>query len=832
MLTFVLLVMKRNRTYTLLVLCAVLAIGLKAQEIQGPYLVFRMLKQSSITYHPNTYQNSKIILDSTAHGEFVLSGSKYDPMVSYTPVAGFVGKDTATYEYKDLYGKYKYLSFVFEVSNSAMVLRPDVYLVDKNSGDTDQHPLQNDSSSLGSPSKLFISNVSASNHLIASKLNDSTLRFRPINGFTGVGIINYTVCDSFELCKDASAVVNVVDLNNLVSDTLHRGTPKATPISIPLPQANYTSHKSPQHGVLEFDTDYSVLYKPTSSFAGKDSFIVVSNGIYRSVFMEVYPLKAQNKIVVNDYFFLPKDSSIVFNVAQNDIVKKYSFLLDQGPSRGTLTQLDNFGNFSYTPESGYEGMQDFSYKVCPQGNCEYGTVKLFVGNWEPDNRTTYQFSTPKNVPLVFSYHIPIDAYNFSSPDDSVRFYPGFDTVYLDYKGCKDTVIGYNLLIFHTPKDYAGLRNFTVEYCIASTNECIEAVCEVDIYDESKNCAKHCAGDCVWPGDVNLDGEVTILDLLQVAYHLGAEGDARNYQSTSNFRGLRAEDWDDQLSGGFANLKNADTDGNGKVNEADTLYISNFYRKQHSLVPKPVYDRGEFPFILNVLTPNAGIGDLAMIEVQLGDEDYPAVNMGGYSYELDYNVDVVNEASLNVAFYSHGWAAQNAALLHMFKKPWDGRLESGFGRANGKKISGRGGVEIITFIVEDDLGFLRKDKETLEVPFYFNNIKFIDERGKLREWPNQIAYLRIQSESNDGNLDPSSLVVYPIPASDVLTMHLNGKNKLTSLALYTLSGLLVKVMDKPDAKHNQINLDGIQNGLYLLKAETSLGPITKKVEIFR
>lgn len=828
--TFVALVMNQNRTYTLLVLIAVWVIGAKAQEINGPYLIFKLLKQNSITYHPNTYQNNKVILDSTAHGAFVLSGSKYDPMVSYTPDTAFVGKDTATYEYKDFYGKFKYLSFIFEVTKTNMVLGPDVYLVNMNSSDTDVNPLANDSSSLGSPTYLSISNVSSSNNLIASKVNNTTLRFRPVNNFTGVAYVNYTVCDTYELCKDATLVVNVVDLANLTSDTLHRGTPKATPISIPLPQGGYSTHVAPQHGTLEFNTDYSVLYKPTSSFSGKDTFVVVSNGIYRSVFMEVYFIKAQNKIVVNDYFFLPKDSTITFNVGTNDIVKKYAFLLDQGPNRGTLTPLDS-GKFSYTPETGYEGMQDFTYKVCPQGNCEYGTVKLFVGNWEPDNRTTYKFSTPKNVPLVFSYHIPIDAYNFSSPDDSVRFYPGFDTVYLDYKGCKDTVIGYNLLIFHTPKDYAGLRNFTVEYCIASTNECIEAICEVDIYDESKNCAKHCAGDCVWPGDVNLDGEVTVLDLLQLAYHLGIEGSTRTYQSTNNFRGLRSTDWDDQLTGGFSNLKHADTDGNGQINAADTLYISNFYRKQHSLVPKPVYDRGDFPFNLQVLTPNVDIGDLAVIEVQLGDEDYPAINFSGYAYELDYNVDVVNESSLEVGFYDNGWAAQNASLLHMYKKPWDGRLESGFGRSNGKKVSGRGGVEVITFIVEDDLGGFRREREDLKIPFYFNHVHALNEDGKATQLNDQIAYINL-TRKEPGVLDAQDLIVYPVPASEFLTMHLNGKNQLTGLALYSLSGHLMKTIQNPDAKHNQMDLNGIQNGLYLLKAETTLGPISKKVEIIR
>ncbi|MBK8955695.1 MAG: T9SS type A sorting domain-containing protein [Saprospiraceae bacterium] len=823
--------MKTNRTYTLVVLGLLLSIGLKAQEINGPYLVFKLLKDNEISYIPNTYQSNRVIIDSTANGEFILSGSKYDPEVEYIPTPGFIGKDTASYEYKDLYGKFKYLSFIFEVLKSNMVIGKDVYQVEMNSGDMDVTPLSNDSSTLGS-SALYIKNISSQNNVSATKLNNSTIRFSPHTDFIGVAYINYTVCDTLGLCKDASIIINVVDLANLSNDTLYRGTPKATPVSVSLPQSGYTSYKNPKNGYLVFDTDFSVLYKPITSFVGKDTFIVQSNGHYRSVFVEVYSMKAQNKIVVNDFIFLPKDSTVVFNIAENDIVKKWPFLLDQSPSRGLLTQIDNAGNFEYQPEVDYEGVQEFTYKVCPQGtSCEYGVVKLFVGNWEPDTRTMYKFATPKNVPLVISYHIPIDAYDFSSPDDSVKFYPGYDTLYLDYKGCKDTVFGYNLLVFHTPKDYAGLRNFTVEYCIPSTNECIVAECQVDVYDESKNCTKHCAGDCVWPGDVNLDGEVTMLDLLEVAYHLGDTGKSRTYQSTPNFRALRSNDWDDVLTNGFANLKHADTDGNGEINVSDTVYISNFYRKQHSLVPRPVYDRGEFPFNLVVLTPNVDSGDLAMIEVHLGEEQYPVINASGYAYELDYNTDVVIESTLGVEFYDQEWAAQNASVLHMYKKPWDGRLESAFGRSNGKKVSGRGRVELISFIVEDDIGGFRKDDDTLKIPFYFNNIIAFD-GNQYREIPNQVAHINIAKQKPNVILDPTNLLLYPVPAGDYIKLHLNGKNEIQALQICTIDGRLIQSIDNPNAKQNIITLEGLQNGLYLIKAETTLGPITKKFEILR
>jgi hypothetical protein len=826
--------MIKNRTYTVLLLI-LFTLALKAQEVQGPYFVYTVLKNQSISKtYSNFCQKNHIVYDDAAHGDFEITGTKCDPTIIYTPDTDFLGRDTVKYEYKEYYSnKIKYWSFVFVVVNSTIELEADYYIVDKNQGNTDIYPLTNDISSIGSYLYLKLKSLSAANQLIVSQPNDTTIRFRPETDSTGLAYISYTVCDTFNTCVDGNIVINIVDINNLVSDTMHLGTPKNTRVNIPLPQTGYSTSVSPKKGYLEYNSDNSVVtYKPATGVFGLDTFKLVKNNITRTVFAEIYFVKDPSKITVNDIVFTPKDSVVEFNVATNDIVHKYPFLLDQGPNRGTLTKLNNQGDFSYVPEAGYEGVQSFTYKVCPQGLCEYGEVKIFIGNWQPDTRNVYQFSTPKHVPLVISYHIPINAYNFSSPNDSVKFYPGYDTVYLNYKGCLDTAIGYNQLIYFPPNNFADTTSIDISYCIPSSGECVEAVCEVIVFDESKNCNKQCAGDCVWPGDVNLDGEVTMLDFLEVGYNLGHEGPSRMYQSTGIFRALRAEDWDSDLMNGYSNVKHADTDGNGEVNCADTVYIDNFYRRQHSLVPTPVYDRGEFPFILNIIDPNVDIGDIAEIEIQIGDENNPVINLGGFSYELDYNTDVVDESSLGVNFYKNGWATLNSALMHMYQKPWDGRLESGFVRSNGNKVSGKGGVEKLSFIVEDDLGGLRKEGKAIQIPFYFKNILVLGDDGRYVQLPDQVAYLTIAGTDVEPELNPADLLVYPNPTNDVLNVHLNGKNQLISMALYSFDGALIKEIKNSDQKHELFDVQNLPNGLYLLRAETTLGPISKKIEVFR
>lgn len=140
---------------------------------------------------------------------------------------------------------------------------------------------------------------------------------------------------------------------------------------------------------------------------------------------------------------------------------------------------------------------------------------------------------------------------------------------------------------------------------------------------------------------------------------------------------------------------------------------------------------------------------------------------------------------------------------------------------------------MSFIVEDDLGGFRKGDQYLKVPFYFQNILVLDENGKYVQLPDQVAYINIRKKSTDPAVfDPSSLLVYPNPTSDLLNIHLNGRSQLLSIRLFTLDGSLVKEIESSDQKHEILNLQNLVNGLYLLRAETSLGPITKKVEILR
>ncbi|MDQ3142393.1 MAG: T9SS type A sorting domain-containing protein [Bacteroidota bacterium] len=805
----------------------------------GPYKIINLLKTYTVTQHIYNVYDPIELIDSSANGSLTLVYNANDRhlAITYVPDPNFIGADTIIVEYRDFRpptGKIKYKSYIFNVLKSYLAARPDFYTCDINATNIVIHPLENDSTSISGLNRIELTGISAQRNVTASIQGDTAIVFDARPDYSGPAYINYSVCDTLGTCENGSITIQINPANYPLSDTIHVGTAEDVAVSVVLPSDDYSITDAPDHGTAEIDNGASVLYKPFPNYFGFDTIVLEDGNFTRSIFVEIFSQPEANQFVINDRFYTPINEEVNFNVAANDLVDKYVILTHETTMGGTLTRINNSGDYKYDPPADYQGVQSFIYKACPNGVCEYGKVLIYVGDYQPKN-VDYYFTTPKNTPLSLSYNIPLDAFEFESDNDSIRFYPGLDSFHFTAPRCDTMLKGYDMLLFHTPRHFAGAVDFNLTYKILSTGETYSSQIRIDVLNEVIPCPSQCTGECVWPGDIDLDGVVSMKDLLQLGYNLGNTGAERSasYGPRSRFRAQKATDWNLKLRGSSIDLKHADTDGNGKVSAADTMAISDEYRNQHSLIPEEVYARGNFPFNLEIVEVPDSIGDWAAIEIQLGNDQYPVINIAGYSYELDYNRDVVDESSLYVDFYENKWFPRGAATLNMFKKPWDGRLESGFVRANARKASGKGGVERIRFIVEDDLGGFRGDDGFLNVPFYFSNILALTEEGEIVQLEDRTINLKFKKNQDvQTELDPNKLIVYPNPTSEIVQIHLNGRTEIKSYTLYSMEGKILREVIHPDKKHNSFETHGLENGLYLLKVETSLGPITKKLEILK
>jgi len=87
----------------------------------------------------------------------------------------------------------------------------------------------------------------------------------------------------------------------------------------------------------------------------------------------------------DDYYNTPQNTTVYGDVSVNDVDETdalliYNPTLAKLPAHGTV-QLDNMGNFSYTPEAGFTGVDFFTYSVCNDNNpsmCDNAVVTIVV----------------------------------------------------------------------------------------------------------------------------------------------------------------------------------------------------------------------------------------------------------------------------------------------------------------------------------------------------------------------------------------------------------------------------------------------------------------------
>jgi hypothetical protein len=74
------------------------------------------------------------------------------------------------------------------------------------------------------------------------------------------------------------------------------------------------------------------------------------------------------------------------------------------------------------------------------------------------------------------------------------------------------------------------------------------------------------------------------------------------------------------------------------------------------------------------------------------------------------------------------------------------------------------------------------------------------------------------------------LIFPVPASDALQVHLNGSDLIESLILYDLTGKVVYQSEALSVKHLNIDTHSLPGGSYIASARTSGGTVQRKFQI--
>lgn len=327
-------------------------------------------------------------------------------------------------------------------------------------------------------------------------------------------------------------------------------------------------------------------------------------------------------------------------------------------------------------------------------------------------------------------------------------------------------------------------------------------------------------DSVWAGDVNWDLIVDYLDLLDLGVAYGTTGYARSISSIS-WAAQYCKNWTSFFPT-TVNYKNADCDGNGVVNDDDTLAITTNYSSIHSIgVIKPKHTKitgvPDLYFDLSGLAPKAG--DIISIPIKFGTASIPVPLIYGIATQIyvDGVPPLITPMSID---YSSSWISIPKFKLDLLNSPNSNQLDAVYVRKDNNNNAGYGTIGMLTLQVPSSTA----DKTMMHLSFL--SAKVIDKLG------NELTNYNILDDSimisastgiNEVNSNNFKLYIYPNPSDGKITITESINTfKNATVKIYDLLGR--EVYQAPiEFKNNSsaLNIDVVK-GTYILTLQDEFG----------
>ncbi|MEO8146439.1 MAG: T9SS type A sorting domain-containing protein [Bacteroidia bacterium] len=318
-------------------------------------------------------------------------------------------------------------------------------------------------------------------------------------------------------------------------------------------------------------------------------------------------------------------------------------------------------------------------------------------------------------------------------------------------------------------------------------------------------------DSVWPGDANNDHVADNMDMLALGIGIGSSRYARGSISNA-WMPYSSVNWETTLAAG-TDYKHIDCDGSGTIDLDDTMAIVQNFGQVHLFAPpqsQHVLNSAPLRFI--VANDSVITGVPVSVGIEFGDVVIPADSIYGIAFQLSYNKNVIDPASLNLQF-NNSWlgnSATNDLIFIQNNNLINAELKTGATATNHVNRSGNGIIANINFNTASSLTVWN---DTLHLSF--TNIRIIDkdevehfvnaEDNHIVVWDN--TWLGIDNHNQDFNFN-----IYPNPAQNEINIISQQKAKVQ---LYdALNKLLLE--KNIEAGKSSLNISTIADGIYMLK----------------
>jgi phosphodiesterase/alkaline phosphatase D-like protein len=267
------------------------------------------------------------------------------------------------------------------------------------------------------------------------------------------------------------------------------------------------------------------------------------------------------------------------------------------------------------------------------------------------NSTSYSVVVVVNPSAIAPNALVASNYTFTSMNANWALSTGATVYFLDVStdaSFGSFVTGYNNLNVGNVLTYniTGLISNTIYYYrVRSGNgSCVSLNSNTTTVNDT---------DAIWPGDTNGDSLVNNVDLLPIGLYYSQTG-APRLVANNTFQADFGTDWGTTETNG-QDIKHADCNGNGTIDNNDTLAINSNFNLTHAIVPvhttnyNEIRTTADMYFVLSGSSFNAG--DVVNAEVWLGTSTTPISSLYGISFNINFDASMVQTGTESIGYPS-------------------------------------------------------------------------------------------------------------------------------------------------------------------------------------
>jgi hypothetical protein len=308
---------------------------------------------------------------------------------------------------------------------------------------------------------------------------------------------------------------------------------------------------------------------------------------------------------------------------------------------------------------------------------------------------------------------------------------------------------------------------------------------------------------VWPGDANSDGRADNIDILELGLHYTQTGAPRTSVSNS-WQAYYAGNWTGTITNG-KNLNHSDCNGDGIVNDNDTLAIYNNYGLTHAF--KPAQTTTVNPQ-LSIVPDQSAIakGTWGTASIYLGDATTNITNINGVAFTVDFDDTIIESNNIYIEYQNSFLdAGQN---LDFRKTDFaNGKIYTATTHTVSANVSGYGKIATLYYQIKSSLS----SDEILNLGVSQANQS--DASGAIVPLTSGTATLLALGSSVDlQDLNGNAISVSPNPTNGVLKIH--SISQLEKIEVMSVTGQVL-LAEIPSGSSQVLHLENFTNGIYFV-----------------